>query len=84
VLSINATFCPLPQKPRKKAYEQNDATVKKWLKEQYPAIKVHHSNLVKQWVEKHVFKIALFFLPSYSPKRNPDEYLNCDLRYGFS
>jgi len=168
-----------PQKPKKKAYEQNDASVKKWLEEQYPAIKekakqekanihwgdetgiknecqygrsyapkgktpirtkmgkrlslnmissvtnqgkvrfmtykgsmnsemlikflrrltkgqkkkiylildnlkVHHSNLVKQWVEKHASKIALFFLPSYSPERNPDEYLNCDLKYGLS
>ena len=168
-----------PQKPTKRAYEQNDASVKKWLDEQYPAIKeqakeekaeihwgdetgvknecqygrsyapkgktpirtkmgkrlslnmissvtnqgkvrfmtykgtmnsemfikflrrlikgerkkiylildnlkVHHSKLVKQWVEKHASKIALFFLPSYSPERNPDEYLNCDLKYGLS
>lgn len=168
-----------PQKPKKKAYEQNDASVKKWLNEQYPAIKeqakqekaeihwgdetgvknqcqygrsyapkgktptrtkmgkrlslnmissitnqgkvrfmtykgtmnssmfikflgrltkgqkkkiylildnlkVHHSNLVKQWVAKHSSKIALFFLPSYSPELNPDEYLNCDLKYGLS
>jgi len=26
----------------------------------------------------------LFFLPSYSPEKNPDEYLNCDLKYGIS
>ena len=31
-------------------------------------IKVHHSNMVKQWVEKHQEIIALFYLPSYSPK----------------
>jgi len=168
-----------PQKPKKKAYEQNDKAVKKWLEEEYPEIKkqakqenaeihwadetgiknecqygrsyapkgktptrtkmgkrlslnmistitnqgkvrfmtykgtmnsamfikfltkltkgkkkkiylildnlkVHHSNLVKQWVEKNASKIALFFLPSYSPERNPDEYLNCDLKYGLS
>jgi hypothetical protein len=24
----------------------------------------------------------LFFLPSYSPELNPDEYLNCDLKAG--
>lgn len=47
-------------------------------------LKVHHSNLVKQWVKKNNSKIALFFLPSYSPERNPDEYLNCDLKYGLS
>ncbi|VAW27625.1 Mobile element protein, partial [hydrothermal vent metagenome] len=28
--------------------------------------------------------IELFFLPSYSPERNPDEYLNCDLKQGLS
>jgi transposase len=27
-------------------------------------------------------KIALFYLPSYSPDRNPDESLNCDLKHG--
>jgi len=47
-------------------------------------LKVHHSNLVKQWVEKNTSRIALFFLPSYSPERNPDEYLNCDLKYGLA
>jgi transposase len=47
-------------------------------------LKVHHSNPVKQWVEKNTSKITLFFLPSYSPERNPDEYLNCDLKYSLS
>lgn len=168
-----------PQKPKKRAYEQNDKLVKKWLEEEYPKIKaqakqenaeihwgdetgiknqcqygrsyapkgktptrtqmgkrlslnmistitnqgkvrfmtykgtmnsamlikflirltkgenkkiylildnlkVHHSNLVKQWAENNIPKIALFFLPAYSPERNPDEYLNCDLKYGLS
>jgi len=168
-----------PQKPKKKAYEQNDELVKKWLKEQYPSIKeqakednaeihwgdetgvrnesqygrsyapkgktpirekmakrlsmnmistvtnqgkvrfmiysgtmnsqqlikflkrltkgsknkiylildnlrVHHSKLVKQWEEKNNEKIRLFYLPSYSPERNPDEYLNCDLKLSLS
>lgn len=168
-----------PQKPKKKAYEQNPKAVKKWLNEQYPAIKetakkegaeihwadetgvrnnsqhgrsyapkgktpvkksmakrfslnmistvtnqgkvrfmtysgtmnssvfigflkrltkgrkrktylildnlkVHHSKPVNQWVENNKDKIALYFLPSYSPERNPDEYLNCDLKYGLS
>ena len=45
-------------------------------------LRVHHSRLVKQWVEKHQEKIELFFLPSYSPELNPDEYLNCDLKAG--
>jgi transposase len=37
---------------------------------------------VKNWVAKHDNQIALFFLPSYSPELNPDEYLNCDLKDG--
>lgn len=47
-------------------------------------LKVHHSKPVKEWVEKHKDQIELFFLPSYSPERNPDEYLNCDLKQGVS
>ncbi len=47
-------------------------------------LRVHHSKLVKEWAEKNEAKIALFFLPSYSPERNPDEYLNCDLKYGLA
>jgi transposase len=168
-----------PQKPKKKAYEQNSKSVEKWLKEEYPAIKekakqeeaeihwgdetgarnnsqhgrsyapkgrtpvkksmakrfsvnmistvtnqgkvefmiysgsmnadrliefmtqlikrkpkktylildnlkVHHSKLVKKWVEENKSKIEVFHLPSYSPEKNPDEYLNCDLKYGLS
>ncbi|MDD2200604.1 MAG: transposase [Bacteroidales bacterium] len=47
-------------------------------------LRVHHSNLVKEWVEKNKSKIEIFHLPSYSPEKNPDEYLNCDLKYGMS
>lgn len=43
-------------------------------------LKVHHSNKVKDWVKEHSEKIELFFIPSYSPELNPDEYLNCDLK----
>ena len=166
-----------PQKPKKKAYEQNDKAVKKWLQEEYPNIvkkakkgnaeihwgdetgmkntsqygrsyapkgktpvkktmakrisinmvstvtnqgkvrfmtyegtmnaqrfvvflkrlikgsikkvflildnlKVHHSKIVKAWAEKNNDKIELFYLPSYSPEINPDEYLNNDLKSG--
>jgi len=168
-----------PQKPKKKAYEQNDVAVQEWLEEEYPGIKqrakeenaeihwgdetgvrnrsqhgrsyapkgktpvkksmakrfsvnmistvtnqgkvefliykgtmdadrfitfliqltkgkqrkiflivdnlrVHHSKIVKEWIEENKIKIELFYLPSYSPERNPDEYLNCDLKYGLS
>lgn len=47
-------------------------------------LKVHHSKPVKKWIEEHIDEIELFFLPSYSPEKNPDEYLNCDLKQGLS
>ncbi|BDI03610.1 hypothetical protein CATMQ487_24050 [Sphaerotilus microaerophilus] len=43
-------------------------------------LKVHHAKDVKEWVEDNKDKIELFFLPSYSPELNPDEYLNGDLK----
>lgn len=45
-------------------------------------LKVHHSYIVKDWLKEHESEIELFFLPSYSPELNPDEYLNCDLKDG--
>jgi transposase len=47
-------------------------------------LRVHHSKIVKAWVKDHEDQLALFYLPSYSPEMNPDEYLNCDLKYGLS
>ena len=47
-------------------------------------LRVHHSKIVKQWAEENTDKIELFFLPAYSPEKNPDEYLNCDLKQGLS
>ena len=43
-------------------------------------LRIHHAKLVKAWVEEHQSKIALFYLPSYSPDLNPDEYLNNDFK----
>ena len=43
-------------------------------------LRVHHSKIVKAWVEEHQTKIALFYLPAYSPDLNPDEYLNNDFK----
>ncbi len=43
-------------------------------------LRIHHAKLVKAWVEKHKEKIALFYLPAYSPDLNPDEYLNNDFK----
>jgi len=45
-------------------------------------LRVHHSHLVKDWLKDHKTEIEIFFLPSYSPELNPDEYLNCDLKIG--
>ena len=47
-------------------------------------LRVHHSKPVKAWAEENKDKLELFFLPSYSPELNPDEYLNCDLKYGLA
>jgi transposase len=47
-------------------------------------LRVHHSKPVKEWIETNKEKIALYFIPSYSPEMNPDEYLNCDLKQGMS
>jgi len=43
-------------------------------------LRVHHSKKVDAWVKEHQDQIELFFLPPYSPERNPDEYLNSDLK----
>ena len=43
-------------------------------------LRIHHAKLVKAWVEEHQEKIALFYLPAYSPDLNPDEYLNNDFK----
>ena len=45
-------------------------------------LRVHHANLVRDWLESRRDKIEIFFLPSYSPELNPDEYLNNDLKQG--
>jgi len=45
-------------------------------------LRVHHAKVFKAWVLEHSSKIAIFYLPAYSPELNPDEYLNCDLKAG--
>ena len=45
-------------------------------------LRVHHSHMVRDWLSEHEDQIELFFLPSYSPELNPDEYLNGDLKAG--
>ena len=43
-------------------------------------LRSHHSKKVKEWLENHQKEIAVFYLPSYAPELNPDEYLNGDLK----
>lgn len=45
-------------------------------------LRVHHAKILKEWFEQmekeHGFRI--FYLPSYSPELNPDEYFNRDIK----
>jgi len=43
-------------------------------------LRVHHAHLVRDWLKKHNDEIEVYYLPSYSPEMNPDEYLNGDLK----
>jgi len=43
-------------------------------------LRVHHAKMLQAWLKDKKEEIELFFLPSYSPELNPDEYLNCDLK----
>lgn len=43
-------------------------------------LKAHHGRKVAEWLEARKDEIAVFYLPSYSPEMNPDEYLNNDLK----
>ena len=44
-------------------------------------LKVHHGKRVTEWLQARKEQIAVFYLPSYSPELNPDEYLNGDLKH---
>jgi transposase len=43
-------------------------------------LRAHHSKDTKKWLEEHKEQIEVFYLSSYSPERNPDEYLNNNLK----
>ena len=45
-------------------------------------LRAHHSKAIEKWLKEHKDEIEVFYLPSYSPELNPDEYLNCDLKIG--
>jgi transposase len=41
---------------------------------------VHRAAAVKRWAAEHARQLRLFYLPGYSPKLNPDELLNQDVK----
>ena len=41
---------------------------------------VHVAKAVQRWVAQRPDRLRLFFLPSYSPELNPDEFLNNDVK----
>jgi len=41
---------------------------------------VHEAAAVDEWVNARKDRIEVFYLPKYTPERNPDEYLNCDIK----
>jgi transposase len=43
-------------------------------------LSVHDAVAVEEWLADKKDKIEVFYLPKYTPERNPDEYLNCDVK----
>lgn len=45
-------------------------------------LKVHHAHIFRDWLaeDEQKNRLEVFYLPSYSPEYNPDEYLNNDLK----
>jgi transposase len=44
-------------------------------------LKVHHGLILQDWARANAEKISLYYLPSYAPQLNPDEYLNNNLKH---
>jgi transposase len=43
-------------------------------------LSVHEAAAVDEWLADKKDRIEVFYLPKYAPERNPDEYLNCDVK----
>src|SRR4051794_17588525 len=43
-------------------------------------LSVHEAAAVDLWLTDEEDRIEVFYLPKYAPERNPDEYLNCDVK----
>jgi transposase len=59
-----------PQKPKKKAYEQNDKAVKEWLQKEYPSIvkKAKAENAEIHWGDETGIRNTSQYGRSYAPK----------------
>ena len=44
-----------------------------WIVDGHP---VHHGKMEQRWLAAQGDRIAVFYLPGYSPELNPDELLN--------
>lgn len=43
-------------------------------------LSVHEAAAVAEWLADRSDQIEVFYLPKYAPERNPEEYLNCDIK----
>jgi excinuclease UvrABC helicase subunit UvrB len=43
-------------------------------------LRAHMTAEVQEWVAARRERLEVFYLPSHAPERNPDEYLNDDLK----
>jgi transposase len=43
-------------------------------------LSAHEARAVADWLADKRERIEVFYLPKYAPERNPDEYLNCDVK----
>ena len=43
-------------------------------------LRVHRAKMITEWIAANSGRIELFYLPPYAPDRNPDEFLNNDLK----
>jgi hypothetical protein len=43
-------------------------------------LSVHEAAAVDEWLADKKDRIEVFYLPKYTPERNADEYLNCDVK----
>src|SRR3954462_7051536 len=43
-------------------------------------LSVHEAAAVDPWLAGKTDRIEVFYLPKYAPERNPEEYLNCDVK----